>query len=334
MCRMAGASRPPSSTAWAPTEAPTVALLIRLSIPGTDAHGGSAPPRAHLRRPVSNNAAVQGVKPEGRVTLRYDIVKGQVCRWHALRTAKARVRLCRPGLRPHAPGCDAEPPHCTADHWRGPARSRSPRPTSWPTRPTRRLRPARSRAHRTRCGMHPRGGMMLGRFWVEGQRGHHCAPRPGGAFLGDMGITSRHFANEACTPAQKDCLAAPSGKSAAARTSPAWEIDDKTLDDVIFYQATLAPPARRNPQDAQVLRGQALFAQAQCATCHRPSYADAGRAVSAPDELGPERPAHLALHRPAAARHGRTAGRWAARLWSQWPPVEDPAVGHGQDRRT
>ena len=32
-------------------------------------------------------------------------------------------------------------------------------------------------------------------------------------FLGDMGITSRHFAHETCTPAQKDCLAAPSGQS-------------------------------------------------------------------------------------------------------------------------
>src|SRR3989344_541293 len=32
------------------------------------------------------------------------------------------------------------------------------------------------------------------------------------------------------------------------------------------------PPARRNVNDVQVQRGQALFAQAQCATCHRPSY--------------------------------------------------------------
>ncbi|MET0310989.1 MAG: di-heme oxidoredictase family protein, partial [Burkholderiaceae bacterium] len=45
-----------------------------------------------------------------------------------------------------------------------------------------------------------------------------------------------------------------------------------TLEDVIFYQAVIAPPARRNAGDAQVLRGQRAFAQAQCATCHRPSY--------------------------------------------------------------
>jgi CxxC motif-containing protein (DUF1111 family) len=87
-----------------------------------------------------------------------------------------------------------------------------------------------------------------------------------------MGITSRHFPSEACTPAQKDCLAAPSGRSAARLGDPGVEIDDKTFDDVVFYQATVAPPARRNAGDPQVLRGQALFAQAQCATCHRPSY--------------------------------------------------------------
>ncbi|MCW5575740.1 MAG: c-type cytochrome, partial [Burkholderiales bacterium] len=87
------------------------------------------------------------------------------------------------------------------------------------------------------------------------------------AFNGDIGITSSKFPREACTPAQADCLAAPRGGRGAQP-----EIDDKTLEDVVFYQAVLAPPARRNTQDAQVRRGQALFAQAQCASCHRPSY--------------------------------------------------------------
>ena len=41
---------------------------------------------------------------------------------------------------------------------------------------------------------------------------------------------------------------------------------------MVFYESTLAPPARRAPDDAQVLQGQRLFAQAECSTCHRPSY--------------------------------------------------------------
>jgi CxxC motif-containing protein (DUF1111 family) len=117
----------------------------------------------------------------------------------------------------------------------------------------------------------PSGQMMLGRFGWKANVAT-IAHQTGGAFQGDMGITSKHFANETCTPTQKDCLAAPSGKSAGKLGQPGVEIDDKTFDDVVFYQATLAPPARRNIKDEQVLRGQALFAAAQCATCHRPSY--------------------------------------------------------------
>jgi hypothetical protein len=57
------------------TKDPTVALLIRLSIPGQDAHGG--PRHEPVYGDQFNNAAIQGVKPEGRVTLRYDTVEGR-----------------------------------------------------------------------------------------------------------------------------------------------------------------------------------------------------------------------------------------------------------------
>lgn len=84
------------------------------------------------------------------------------------------------------------------------------------------------------------------------------------AFLGDLGITSSLAREENCSATQRACLEAPHGGSP--------EIDDRTLADVVFYQATLAPPARRKPESLQVRRGQQLFQQAQCAACHRPSY--------------------------------------------------------------
>jgi CxxC motif-containing protein (DUF1111 family) len=122
---------------------------------------------------------------------------------------------------------------------------------------------------------------VIGRFGWKANVGS-VAHQSAGAFLGDMGITSSVNWREACTHAQTDCLAAPHGGGArkardgivpAAQASAEQpEIDDKTLADVIFYTATLAPPARRNPGDPQVLQGQALFHQAQCAVCHRPSY--------------------------------------------------------------
>jgi CxxC motif-containing protein (DUF1111 family) len=104
---------------------------------------------------------------------------------------------------------------------------------------------------------------MLGRFGWKANAAT-IAHQTAAAFVGDIGITSSRFPNEGCTPTQSDCLAAPSGGKP--------EIDDETFTDVVFYQSTLAPPARRNAADAQVQRGQKLFAQAQCAACHRPSY--------------------------------------------------------------
>jgi CxxC motif-containing protein (DUF1111 family) len=41
---------------------------------------------------------------------------------------------------------------------------------------------------------------------------------------------------------------------------------------VVFYQATLAPPARRGMDDPTVQRGERLFHDIGCAQCHVPSW--------------------------------------------------------------
>jgi CxxC motif-containing protein (DUF1111 family) len=207
------------------TKDPTVALLIRLSIPGQDAHGG--PRHEPVYGDQFNNAAIQGVKPEGRVTLRYDTVEGRFADGTPYALLQPRYGFADLGYGPMHPQVMVSP----------------------------RIAP-----------------QVIGVGLLEAIDEADILANAATAFQGDMGITSRHFPSEACTPAQKDCLAAPSGRSAARLGDPGVEIDDKTFDDVVFYQATVAPPARRNAGDPQVLRGQALFAQAQCATCHRPSY--------------------------------------------------------------
>ena len=40
---------------------------------------------------------------------------------------------------------------------------------------------------------------------------------------------------------------------------------------MLFYTRALAVPARRHAEDPEVLRGEFLFAQAQCAVCHVPA---------------------------------------------------------------
>lgn len=147
-----------------------------------------------------------------------------------------------------------------------------------------------------------------------------------GAFLGDMGITSRVFPKEACTAAQVDCLASPHG---AHGEGP--EIDDTTLSHVVFYESTLAPAARRNAREPEVLQGQKLFQQAQCVVCHRPSYVTVGApfpALSSPkvagvtihpytDLLLHDMGEALADHRPDGQANGRqwkTPALWGTGL--------------------
>jgi CxxC motif-containing protein (DUF1111 family) len=81
-----------------------------------------------------------------------------------------------------------------------------------------------------------------------------------GAFVGDMGITSAIFAHENHSAGEGACAEQPSGGTP--------ELTPDVLDAVVSYVRTLAVPARRNASDAQVRRGEALFAQARCDGCH------------------------------------------------------------------
>ncbi len=245
---------------------PPMALLIRLSVPGTDAHGGPKPDPVYGDQ--LNNQAVQRVKPEGQIRLRWEPVEGRFADGTPYTLQKPVYSFTELGYGPLAPGVmhspriapqligvglleaipEAEVLKNVADQ--------AARADAIKGRPNRVWDVFAQRE-------------MLGRFGWKANVAT-LAHQSAGAFLGDMGITSAQFPHETCTPAQKDCLAAPRGAPAGEP-----EIDDKTLADVIFYQAVLAPPARRQPKDVQVQRGQQLFAQAQCAACHRPSYVTA-----------------------------------------------------------
>ena len=116
------------------------------------------------------------------------------------------------------------------------------------------------------------GRPMLGRFgWKAGAP--TIREQSASAFAGDIGISSPIF--EApwgeCTEAQEGCRAGPHGDGDARGT----EIDVEGLDLVTFYSRNLAVPARRDVDDAQVLRGKELFYQAGCTACHRPKFVTA-----------------------------------------------------------
>ncbi|MEM9078810.1 MAG: di-heme oxidoredictase family protein [Bacteroidota bacterium] len=80
------------------------------------------------------------------------------------------------------------------------------------------------------------------------------------AFHGDMGLTSPIFPKNDCPSPQKDCDQAPNGGEP--------EVTEKQLKRVLFYQASLAVPNRRNVKNEKVLKGKVLFNQLNCIGCH------------------------------------------------------------------
>ncbi|HEX8059535.1 MAG TPA: di-heme oxidoredictase family protein [Cyclobacteriaceae bacterium] len=78
------------------------------------------------------------------------------------------------------------------------------------------------------------------------------------AYNEDMGITNFIFQKESSF-----------GQSQGI-SDIKYDVTDSLLQCVSFYIRTLAVPARRNANDAQVIQGKAMFLRAGCASCHTP----------------------------------------------------------------
>jgi len=238
-----------------------IALLFRLSVMGPDGKPFPEPTYGDQ----FTNLAVQDVKPEGKVRIRYTELPGQFADGtrYSLRQPHYSFThlgygpmqahtMVSPRLAQQMPGVGLLDAIAEADVLAN-VQQQSSRTDAIKGQANRVFDPVA-------------GKEVLGRFGWKANTGS-LAHQTAAAFNGDIGITSEHFPQENCTPKQKSCLAAPRGGKDGGP-----EIDNALLAKVILYEATLAVPARRNFNDVDVRRGQALFAQAQCAACHRPSY--------------------------------------------------------------
>jgi len=102
------------------------------------------------------------------------------------------------------------------------------------------------------------GKKTLGRFgWKAANPS--ILQQAAGAYNEDMGITNFLFPNESA----RDQLQYD-------ERDDEYEVSDSILYAVEFYIRTLAAPARRNADSPVVLRGKTLFTEGKCAVCHTP----------------------------------------------------------------
>lgn len=260
-----------SDDADAPAHEQPVALLMRLSIPGTNEKGEPNPDPVYGGQ--LNNAAIRGVKAEGKIEITHTPISGQFADGTPYTLYKPHYRITDLGYGPMHPGVMMGPRIAPQVIGMGLLEAIPAEDIEANVIAQQKLSEPLNKAIKGKANYVwdvVAQKTLIGRIGWKANVAS-VAHQTAGAFLGDIGITSMYFPNQDCMPAQKDCLAAPSGAEETADGTE-HEIRDELLGEVIFYQNTLAPPARRNISDPQVIRGEEVFHQAQCAQCHRPSY--------------------------------------------------------------
>lgn len=169
---------------------------------------------------------------------------------------------------------------------------------------------------------------MLGRFGLKAGS-PTLRQQSADAANGDIGLSSTLFPAHwgDCTDTQTDCRSAYHGDTNAQN---GVELGDKALDVLTTYVAALAPPARRNASDPEVLRGKKLFHQSGCTSCHTPAFVthrlpdDPARSFQLiwpySDMLLHDMGPGLADHRPewqASGQEWRTPPLWGIGLTEQ-----------------
>lgn len=246
-----GRSRPPE-----PGGAMSV-MLLRVSVPGTNAHGG---PRPH---PVYGGQiqgrALPGVPAEADVVVDFEPVRGAFADGEAFELRRPKYSLRNLGYGPVPANLLTSPRVAPAVIGLGLLEAVAVEHLAALADP------------RDRDGDGISG--KLNQVWnaatqrLEPGRFGWKAEQPtvrqqvAGAFNGDMGLTTSLFPQENHSPAQTAATRQPNGGSP--------EVSDQILDSVAFYSRVLAVPARRSVDEPLVRRGEELFRAARCAACHR-----------------------------------------------------------------
>ncbi len=162
-------------------------------------------------------------------------------------------------------------------------------------------------------------GPQLGRFSRKAQVSS-LLQQVAEAYQQDIGITSPFIPAENPHP--------QAGGVAIGDNVPDPEIPASTVLETVLYVRLLAPPAR-GEETAEVLRGEAIFAEIGCATCHIPTLETGASPVPQLSNQNADLYSDLLLHdmgdgsngladnRPdgdASGREWRTAPLWGTRI--------------------
>jgi CxxC motif-containing protein (DUF1111 family) len=247
-----GRGSPPTSASEA-----FEALLVRLSIPGTNPHGGPKPIPQYGDQ--LQHRSVEGVPAEGSAQLHYEIITGQFTEGtdYELRkpivtftdlqfgdlptNAMYSLRLANPiiglGLLEAVPASTleqlADPQDANKDGISG---------------------------RTNKVWSNELKQEVIGRFGWKANVAS-VAEQNAGAALGDMGITTELFPTDNCAPGQKQCLT-------AALHSNEVEFQSDFFSQLNRYVRLIGVPAQRNSDDPVVQVGSQLFSAYGCVECH------------------------------------------------------------------
>jgi CxxC motif-containing protein (DUF1111 family) len=262
-CHAAGGRGHPPASA----DEQLVSMLVRLSIPGEDEHGGPKPDPNYgdqlqnfgLSGPFPDFAYhTAPVPPEAALYLDWEQSVAEFADGERVRLRKPKLRIEKLAFGPLGEGAMTSVRIAQPVFGLGLLEA-VPEETILAIARRQREQGFNGRPNYVWDAINKR--TTLGRFgWKANQPS--IKQQIATAALGDMGLTSPLYRDQNCPPVQHLCSIQTPGNDPELVTTD-WE-------ELEFWTLGLGVPAHRNANDPRVQRGAALFEQAKCAVCHQP----------------------------------------------------------------
>jgi CxxC motif-containing protein (DUF1111 family) len=223
---------------------------LRLSVPGSDAHGGPNPDPSYGDQ--LENQSIAGVPVEGTPSVTYTETPGTYGDGTPYSLRAPSYAVTELAFGPFAAG-EMISPRVAPQLVGAGLLQAIPEATI-------RALAVGNGGHANEVWDTAQAATVLGRFgWKANQP--TVEQQTYGAFRGDIGVTSSLFPTKNCPPPQSACAAAPPSLSQP-------NLGALEGNAMVVHGMALAVPAARDVTSAEVQRGATLFAQAGCDSCH------------------------------------------------------------------